>query len=163
MLINFYSVIKYRLKKCCHCCFYSSNVIMLIQSAGPPFLVLPHEAASFLLLISKFAITVKPHQSSHSNAIFMFLAKSVRVFAHFCPPLHAFVTPCVNPLCEFVYILCTFSNLLSLSRKKKILLHLAAHTNTIPKQISLLRHLLNCLQQLAAEVQLRTCLNRRCR
>lgn len=111
MLINFCSVIKYRLKKCCHCCFYSSNVIVLIQSAGLPFLVLPHEAA-------KFAITVKPHQSSHSNAIFMFLAKSVRVFAHFCPPLHAFVTPCVNPLCEFVYIFCTFSNL---QEKKNIL------------------------------------------
>lgn len=118
MLINFYSVIKYRLKKCCHCCFYSSNVIVLIQSAGLPFLVLPHEAASFLLLISKFAITVKPHQSSHSNAIFMFLAKSVRVFAHFCPPLHAFVTHGVNPLCEFVYIFCTFSNL---QEKKNIL------------------------------------------
>ena len=143
-------VIKYQLKKCSDWHFYSSDVILLIQSAGSPFLVLPHEVASFLLLISKFAVIVKPHQSSHLNAIFMFLAQSMWVFTRFCPrhghglsilwlPLPW--TPCVS--------LCTFRNLLSLSRKKKknILLHLATCTNIIPKQISLLHHLLNCWQQ----------------
>lgn len=68
----------------CNC--YSPLVVLLIllrSADSPSFLVLPHEAASFLLLISKFAIiVVMPHRFSSLGCHFMAPAKLMLVFAH---------------------------------------------------------------------------------